>query len=726
MAALTADAPLWHNPPMESGLPLLCVLLLSAVAMLGGGTCEEATPRDDDRSAEKVTVYRDAFGAPHVYAASGAGAAYGFAYAQAEDRLEAILRHYKEARGERAELDGPKALEQDVAVRAFRLHDVAREKLPALPADLRAEYAAFAAGINRYQREHPSKRPAWAFEVTQEDVAAFGLYVSLTFARDPYEQAPSPDPPMGSNAFAIGRARTASGKGSLVSLDPHLPLSGFLRWYEGHVSGGGADVAGVTFAGLPYIVMGHNGRLAWANTVNDPDLSDLFEIRFALTDGRPTHYEYEGGKRPLTFRTFEFKVLQPDGSMKAISQTIPYTHHGPVLVRSGGKAYAVRKAGWGDIDVLAQGRMLGRAKTIDEMRETLSGRHVVMFNYVFGDADGRIGYVWNGNIPRRAGGFDWRKPVPGWLKATEWGDAVPFADLPQATDPPGGVLHSCNDGPAHVGAGDALKPHADPAKYPAWLAPDTRTLRGGRLASLLAAQPKVGPDLAKRIATDVRDLHAEREIPALVAAAREPAAALPETERAAVADAVALLQAWDRNLTADAKGAALFQAWFSAFSERKGASLTWRDTGSVPLAEAYPAEAVQVLAATARRFRDGGVPLDAPWGAFHRIRRGATDLAADGGFESLVPNAGKPDADGKSFVTFGSSFRMLVELGNGQARAWSCLPFGNSDDPASPHFADQMPLAARRQYRPFPFARPEVEAEATSRRELSFDAPAGR
>ena len=91
-----------------------------------------------------------------------------------------------------------------------------------------------------------------------------------------------------------------------------------------------------------------------------------------------------------------------------------------------------------------------------------------------------------------------------------------------------------------------------------------------------------------------------------------------------------------------------------------------------------------------------------------------------------MPNAGKPDAEGKSTVTFGSSFRMLVELGNGPARAWSCLPFGNSDDPTSPHYADQMPLAARRQYRPFPFARPDIEATAKSHRELAFLPPEGR
>jgi Protein related to penicillin acylase len=714
---------------MESGLTLIGSLAFACalLATLSCGESHHSPSRAGGSSAAAAgtaTLLRDAYGAPHVFADTPAAAAYAFGYAQAEDRLEAILRHYKEARGERAELDGPAALEQDIGVRAFRIPETAREKLPTLPAEIRDELAAFAAGVNRFQKDHPEKRPPWAFDVTAEDVAAFALFVNLSFARDPYEQTPeSTGPAPGSNAFAIARARTASSKGSLVSLDPHLPLSGFLRWYEGHVSSGGSggvDVAGVTFAGLPYVLMGHNGAVAWANTVNDPDLSDLYEVRLSMTDGRPTHYEYENEKRPLTLRTFEVKVRQSDGSLKTVPQAIPYTHHGPILLQAGGKAFAVRKAGVGDLGILEQARALGRARSVEDLRRALAGRHIVMFNYVFGDADGRIGYVWNGQIPRRPEGYDWRKPVPGWLKAAEWGDPVPFAELPQATDPPGGVLHSCNDGPTRTGAGSALKPHADPAKYPDWLAPDTRTLRGSRLATLLAAKPKWSPDDAKAAATDAHDLFAARERPALIAAAKA-ATGLSDEDTKLRDECVQVLSAWDGVLTADAKGAALFQAWNAAFAEAKVGGLSWRDTARPPLASAHPEEAVRTLLTVARRFAAGGVPLDVPWGAVHRLQRGKHDLPADGGFESLVPNAGRPDATGKAVVTFGSSFRMLVELGNGPVRAWSCLPFGNSDDPASPHYADQMPLAARRGYRSFPFARAEVEKEATARRVLAYD-----
>jgi acyl-homoserine lactone acylase PvdQ len=87
-----------------------------------------------------------------------------------------------------------------------------------------------------------------------------------------------------------------------------------------------------------------------------------------------------------------------------------------------------------------------------------------------------------------------------------------------------------------------------------------------------------------------------------------------------------------------------------------------------------------------------------------------------------VPNIGPLGPDNTITVAFGSSFRMVVELGAGpeHPRAWSVAPYGNSDDPASPHFADQMPLAATRRFRPVPWTRQQVEAEATSRKTLRW------
>lgn len=689
---------------------------------------------------------RDTFGVPHIFARTEAAGMYALGYAQAEDRLAAILRNYKQAKGELAEWDGPDALAGDVEARAFRLHEIARERYATISAESRADIEAFAAGVNRYQREHPDKRPAGAWNVTPQDVVAFAQFVNLFFARDPFEQPPPasdlspialPDsrpnperrpggPTPGSNGFVVAKNKLASGKGALVSLDPHLPFNGFMRWYEAHLVCGPLDVHGVNFAGLPLIAMGTNGRVAWANTVNLPDLADWYEERLAGPPNAPTGYEYDGKTRPLTERTFTFRVRNPlSGGTREEKRIIRYTHHGPILLHDAlGKSYARRKAGVGDLGLFDQTRAQCLAQNVDDYKKAISGRHVVLFNHLFADDAGRIGYVWGGQIFRRPAGHDFRAPVPGWIKETEWGDPVAFADLPQSADPPAGFLKNANDGPAYV------TPNAPRKEFPAWLAPDVRTLRSERLGALLSGPAKLTPDAAKAVATDVLDLQAEQQLPALVDVVRAAGAkqGTPAADKTLLAECAAVLGAWDKRLVADARGAALFQLWLNhplvsplippLFVPGNSAPAA---APSSPAARLNPEAATRALLETARRLQAANVPLAVPWGMVHRHRRGASvNIPMDGGGESLSPNVGPLGADGTITAVFGSSFRMLVELGNGPVRAWSVAPYGNSDDPASPHFADQMPLAARREYRRVPLSRAEIEAEATSRKTLMW------
>lgn len=674
--------------------------------------------------AFEVTILRDAYGMAHVFADTEAGAAFGQGWAQAEDRLEAILRNIKQARGEMAEIDGADALERDVRTRAFRLAELAREGYETqISRGMREIIEAFCAGINRFQAAHPETRPAWAFDVLPEDVATFALFVNLFFASDPAERLPV-SIMGGSNAFALAPQKTASGRGSIVSIDPHLPWHGFMRWHEAHLCGGALNVCGITFAGLPLIVAGHNGRVAWARTVNAPDLSDIYEERLVVENGVPVAYEYDGERRALTTREFAFRIRQADGSMAEQAQAISYTHHGPLLMPGAGKAttaYAIRKSGWGDLGLFDETYAQCVARTASEYRQSLKERRIVMFNHVFGDDAGQIGYIWAGRIPARPEGFDFRGPVPGWTPATEWGDPVPLEGLPQAMDAPQGFLQNCNDSPFVCGAGESLKPSADPADYPDWLAPDIRTLRGTRQTQLLKATRRVSVEEAMAITTDVLDLHAERELDALLEAARQ--ARVSGADGALLAECVRMLSAWDRRLTADAKGAALFQTWLwdARINPVVGGFI---ERGLPPMARGEGAGvAVAALLDAGRSLHARGVPLDVAWGFMHRHRRGNVDLPMDGGGESLVPNSGTPGADGRMACVFGSSFRMLVELGNGDVRAWSVSPYGVRDDPTSPHYADQMPLAASRRYRRVPWSRDEVEREATARIRLPHPEP---
>jgi acyl-homoserine-lactone acylase len=428
--------------------------------------------------------------------------------------------------------------------------------------------------------------------------------------------------------------------------------------------GGEFDLHGVTFVGLPYLGMACNAHLAWANTVNQPDLSDLYALRLKGKTG----YEYDGQTRELSFREFVFKI-KGGGD---VAHKIAYSHHGPLLA----EGIAVRKSGAGEAGLVTQIRAQGLATTTHDYREALAQRGTVMFNHLFGDARGQVGYVWGGRIPRRPEGFDFSAPVPGWTSATEWGEPVAFAELPQCATPPLGFLQSCNDGPARTGAGASLTPLGP---FPSWLAPDSQTPRGHRLLLLLEQAGPLELESARAIAQDCRDLSADGLVPWYL---REGPHGLAQE----------ILKRWDRTLTRESRGAALFQ-----LAQREGG----------------------LVGAMAQLSR-WGLPLDVAWGEVHRHQRGRVDLPMDGGVESLCPNSGEPGPDGRTVVTFGSSFRMVAQLSeDALPELWAAQPYGNSDDPDSPHFTDQMELACTRGWRRVPWTRGAVESECTARLTLS-------
>lgn len=658
------------------------------------------------KSGQTATILRDAYGVPHIFADTEVGALYGFGYAQAEDRLATMLGHYLASRGEAASILGAGYLERDIAVQAYRLPEIAAERYDELPVEVRREVEAFADGVNRFQTDFPEKCPAWAFAVSPQDVLSLGLMYNLYFATDHFERSPST---FGSNGFAVAGARTTSGN-AIVSLDPHLPIEGALRWYEGHVNGGAIHMYGVAFVGTPYMAMGTNGRIAWANTVNAPDLSDMYEIRLRQEAGKPPVYEYDGGTRPCDVRTYSLRVRQENGEVRTVEQTVVSTHHGPILKQENGKRYAIRKAGIGDIHALTQVRTQCLARNVDEYRDALSGCHIVMFNHLFGDNKGDIGYISAGSVPRRPDGYDFHAPVPGWTSATEWGDTLTIDELPQAIRPSSGFVQNCNDNPGYCGADDMQVP----PPYPEFIAPNVRTLRGDHMRNLLENETAVTTDKVKAIATDCTDLNAARERLALILLADEARG------DARLREAADILAGWDGLLNRDAVGAALFQAWLlQPFVWEKlyvGTYLPADYNTTAPLAERYPEECANALVNAAEWLRAFGYPLDVTWGELHRLRRGNVDLPCDGGLDSLVPNGGRlNEADGKTTVQFGSSFRSVIELlPDGNPHIWAGAPWGNSDDPSSPHFADQLPLAARREYRAVPWTREAVAREATA------------
>jgi len=235
-------------------------LLLAATCslLLAGSILARAT------DSEEATLYRDEFGIPHVYAPSLETAAFAVGYAQAEDRLEELLKNYRRASGTMAEVFGPSHFHDDAVARMFRHEEISREKYGLLSPKIRAVIEAYQAGINYFMKEHPEQVPAWAQQIHPWDVVALGRFIIWGWplgeaGADLLGAGIQPDEMAyhGSNEMLIGPSRTAA-KVPIAIIDPHLSWYGEFRFYQVRIYAGDFNAAGVSIVGTPLPSLGHS------------------------------------------------------------------------------------------------------------------------------------------------------------------------------------------------------------------------------------------------------------------------------------------------------------------------------------------------------------------------------------------------------------------------------------------------------------------------------------
>lgn len=270
-----------------------------------------------------------------------------------------------------------------------------------------------------------------------------------------------PSDGVGSNDWVVSGQHSASGH-ALLHNDPHLGHSMPSIWYmvglhcRQVTSACPYDVTGVSFAGTPGVILGHNARIAWGFTNVNPDVEDLFVEKLDPTD--PNRYQYLAQTRPLETRQ---EVIKVKGGAD-VTITVRSTVHGPLVsdvlddlkpagqggsgaANDGSVAYALRWTATAEADHTSESILaLDRAHDFASFREALRLFGAPSQNVVYADVDGHIGYQMPGRIPIRKAG-DGSAPVPGWDGSHDWTGYVPFEALPYLYDPPGGVIATANN-----------------------------------------------------------------------------------------------------------------------------------------------------------------------------------------------------------------------------------------------------------------------------------------
>jgi penicillin amidase len=245
----------------------------------------------------------------------------------------------------------------------------------------------------------------------------------------------APEAVNGSNDWVVSGAHTVSGK-PLLSNDMHLGHQMPNLWYEAHLKSGILDVAGVTLPGMPYVIVGHNQRIAWGFTNVGPTVADAFIENFNAEGAYQTP---QGWQQPEHRQEVIHVKGKPD-----VTVDVKITRHGPIIseiIPAEPRQVALR---WTLYDGLRMPFFdVDTAQNWVEFRKAFSQLDAPGQNVVYADVDGNIGYQTTGHIPIRASG-DGSLPVSGADDAHEWTSYIPFDKLPSIYNPPSGVIATAN------------------------------------------------------------------------------------------------------------------------------------------------------------------------------------------------------------------------------------------------------------------------------------------
>lgn len=682
---------------------LVLVLALLSVAAINIGHNSEwyarLTAVAEPTTEYDVVIRRDRYGVPHILGQTDADTAFGLAYANAEDDFDTIQLRFASSRGRLGELTGEDGAASDYVYHLLNTRaDVDERYETDLSPETRALVEAYAEGINLYAARHPGEvRIANLFPVTGEDIVTrFAMTTPFFYGFDRTLGAliANEEPPRdgeigserGSNGFAIAPSRTPDGSTRLI-VNSHQPWTGPVAWYEAHVtSREGLDMMGGLFPGSPIPLTGHNRHLGWANTVNRPDLVDVYELTL---DESGDNYRFDGEWRPLETRAVWLHVAMGP-FVVPVRRTIHRSIHGPVIVNDNG-AFAMRYAGIGEIRQVEQYYRLAKARNFEEWQQVMAMQALPSINYVYADAEGHIALLYNATFPGRTEGYDWRAVLPGDTSRALWSGYAPFSDAPFLIDPPSGYVFNANNTPCIATAPtdnldcDAISPLHGVEVY--------TTNRMYRAAELLSALNRIGQ---QELLTVKYDTGYARE--SAIGRFLQQVIDIDVSDDAALAEAQAMLARWDWNL--DNQGPA---DTLAAFLIRPIARQAYRGM-DLP-------DPREELAAANAFLREHYGRLDPPLHDFLRLRRGDVDLPLVGGPDALRAIYWTETEGGQALASIGDSYIMDIWWdGDGRVHSRSVINYGTAvERPESPHYNDQSRLFAAMQMRPSWFHAEQLE-----------------
>ncbi|KFC65173.1 penicillin acylase family protein [Massilia sp. LC238] len=685
------------------------------------------------KTAARVTIMRDKWGIPHVFGKSDADAVFGLLYAQAEDDFNRVELNYINAMGRLAEVEGEKEVWRDLRMKMYIQPSDMQAKYAASPAWLKELMNAFADGLNYYLHTHPEVKPklitrfepwmALSFSegsiggdiesIDLKDLERFYGKRNVAQKVAALENAFDAEP-RGSNGFAIAPKLSKTGN-ALLLINPHTSF--YFRPEVHMVSEEGLNAYGAVTWGQFFIYQGFNDKAGWMHTSGGGDVIDEY-LETVVEKGGKYFYQYGSEQRPVQARQITLPYRTPSGAMASKNVTAYFTHHGPIVREEGGKWVAVRMMDE-PLKALTQSYTRTKARDYDAFYKAMELRTNSSNNTVYADAKGNIAYFHGNFIPKRDPRFDWSRPVDGSTSATEWQGLHAIKETITLFNPASGYISNTNNWP--FSASGASSPKRQDWPDYMWSLPENA--RGRHAERVLKDAKDFTLDSLIAAAYDSHLTAFEPLVPQLLK--DYDALAANDPRKALLSAQVASLRGWDLRFGVDSKPTSLAIYWGQDMVAQHAPRARAEGTPTVDFIT-HKLNADERLASLQRA--SGKLTADfgtwqTPWGEINRFQRISGDI--DQQYDDSKPSwpVGFASANWGSLASFGmvakqktrriygdrgNSFVAVVEFGP-RVRAKSILAGGNSNNPASKHFADQAEMYSRGEFKDVLFYKEDIE-----------------
>ena len=694
------------------------------------------------KTAGRVTIMRDKWGIPHVFGKTDADAVFGLLYAQAEDDFNRVELNYINAMGRLAEVEGEQAIWRDLRMKMYITPADMQAKYAASPAWLKQLMNGFADGLNYYLHTHPEVKPKlitrfepWMALSFSEgsiggDIESIDLKDLEGFYGKPRAAASKAAAavavaaahnmldaePRGSNGFAIAPKLSASGN-ALLLINPHTSF--YFRPEVHMVSEQGLNAYGAVTWGQFFIYQGFNEKTGWMHTSGGGDVIDEY-LETVVERGGTFFYKYGQQERPVETRTVTLPYKAPSGAMVSKTVTAYFTHHGPVVREQDGKWVSVKMMDE-PLKALTQSYTRTKARDYNAFYKAMELRTNSSNNTVYADAKGNIAYFHGNFIPKRDPRFDWSKPVDGSLPATEWQGLHAIQDTITLLNPASGYISNTNNWP--FSASGASSPRRQ--DYPDYMWSLPENARGRHAERVLKNANGFTLDSLIAAAYDSHLTAFEPLVPQLL----KDYDALPagDPRKAALAGQLAALRGWDLRSGVGSVPTSLAVYWGQDLVAQHA---TRARAAGVPTVDFITTslnadERLDALARASDKLAAAFGTWQTPWGEINRFQRISGDI--DQQYDDSKPSwpVGFASANWGSLASFGmvakqktkriygdrgNSFVAVVEFGP-RLRAKSILAGGNSNNPASKHFADQAGMYSRGEFKDVLFYKEDIEKQ---------------